>query len=102
MSKRISKHEYSIELCSSPIDYEELTVEIIVNKDPVNNTTNMTYDDGSTVKHSKVDFVALLQIEEGCDNVKIEFHERKSDLHLYLDEFLEAVNRAKKLLLNEK
>ena len=101
MSKKISNHIYSLSV-GSPPDYEEVIVEIWVNIDPAQSEKIEKYGDNGTITYSNDKFISQLQMEDGRDKIKIEFLERTTELGLYLDEFLEAVERGRKLLLNEK
>ena len=64
-------------IIGSPLNYEELVAYIRINKE----------------------VVALVQKEEGVDNMKIEFFDEKIKTEIYLDNFLEALQEAKKELL---
>ena len=69
------KNIYLVE--GSPVDYEELVVYIVVEKK----------------------YVALVQKDEGKDKMIIEFLEDSMNPKIYLDDFIEAVEQAKELLL---
>lgn len=69
------KNIYLVE--GSPVDYEELVIYIVVDKK----------------------YVALLQQDEGKDKMIIEFFEDSMKTKIYLDDFIEAVQQAKDLLL---
>lgn len=64
-------------IIGSPVDYEELTAEIVI--------------DG--------EYVALVQKEEGNDKMIIEFYEKKIITKVYLNEFVAAIDDARLLLL---
>ena len=64
-------------IIGSPIDYEELVVYIEVNNERI----------------------ALLQKEEGENNMKIEFFGEQIKSEIYLDVLLEALSEAKKELM---
>ena len=61
----------------SPVDNEELTAEIVINDE----------------------YIALLQKEEGNDNMIIEFYEKKIKSKIYYNDFIEALRDARELLL---
>ncbi|MES2703862.1 MAG: hypothetical protein V4649_14575 [Bacteroidota bacterium] len=61
----------------SPVDYDQLVVYIVAN--------------GTEI--------ALVQKEEGATKVKIEFFEESVNSNVYLDDFIEVLNHAKKELL---
>ncbi|OFY85112.1 MAG: hypothetical protein A3F72_05040 [Bacteroidetes bacterium RIFCSPLOWO2_12_FULL_35_15] len=68
----------SIELVvGSPVDYKELVVYL-------------RYEE---------QYLALIQKEDGIDNMKIEFFELEKEAKLDLNEFLSAIQEAKKTLL---
>lgn len=69
------KNIYLVE--GSPVDYEELVVYIVVDKK----------------------YVALVQKDEGKDKMIVEFLEDSMKPKIYLDDFIEAVQQAKELLL---
>lgn len=64
-------------IIGSPVDYEELTAEIVINGE----------------------YIAIINQDEGIDKMKIEFFEAPIKTQLYLDEFIEALQAAKKALL---
>lgn len=69
------KNIYLVE--GSPIDYEELVVYVVVDKK----------------------YVALVQQDEGKNKMIIEILEDSIKTKIYLDDFIEAVQQAKELLL---
>ena len=112
MSKKISNHIYSLSV-GSPLDYEEVVVDIYVYIDPSRKIEEIEWSDGRPMPISNDQPVARLQMEEGRDKIKVELerfpeiyprlnYEPVTELHLYLDEFIEALEKGKKLLLNEK
>ena len=60
----------------SPVDYEELTAEIVI--------------DG--------EYVVLVQKEEGNEKMIVEFYEKKIKSKVYLDVLIAALQDAKELL----
>ena len=107
----MSKHKYLLSI-GYPLDLEGVSVDISVDLDPSREMREVEWSDGKPMKIGNSEPIATLEMEEGRDKIQIIFHRSqeihpifntpRSDLHLYLDEFLEAVERAKKLLLNEK
>lgn len=61
----------------SPVDYEELTAYIVINGE----------------------YIALVQKEEGNDKMIVEFFEEPIKTKIYFDDFIEALQEAKTLLL---
>ena len=61
----------------SPVDYEELTAEIVINDE----------------------YIALVQKEEGEDKMIVEFYDKTIKTKIFLDDFTEALIEAKSLLL---
>jgi hypothetical protein len=68
--------KYNI-VIGSPVDYEELTAEIVI--------------DG--------EYIALVQKEEGNDKMIVEFYEKKIKTKIYLNDFMAALDDARTLLL---
>jgi hypothetical protein len=111
MSKKISNHVYTLSI-GYPLDREEATVDISVDIDPSREMREIKWSDGRPIKVSNDELVATLEMEEGSDKIQCILHRfpeispvfntPRSDLHLYLDEFIEALEKGKKLLLNEK
>lgn len=64
-------------IIGSPVDYEELTAEIVINEE----------------------YIAVINQDEGIDKIKIEFFGVPIKTQLYFDEFIEALQAAKKTLL---
>lgn len=64
-------------IIGSPVDYEELTAEIVFNGE----------------------YVALVQKEEGNDKMIVEFYEKKIKSKVYLNDFIAALVDARDLLL---
>ncbi len=67
--------DYEI-VIGSPINYEELTAEIVMNGE----------------------YIALVQKEEGNDKMIIEFYAKKLKTKIYIDNFISALEDAKALL----
>jgi hypothetical protein len=64
-------------IIGSPIDYENLVAYIWINDEQV----------------------ALVQMEEGRDKLKVEFFAEEIKTYIYFDVFMEALNEGKKELL---
>ena len=112
MSKKISDHQYSFSI-GDFLDYEEPIVDIYVNIEPNKLNQVGQSEHGGVITYSNDEPIARLQMEEGRERIKIELerfpeiyprlnYEPVTELHLYLDEFIEALEKGKKLLLNEK
>lgn len=112
MAKKISNHKYSLSF-GYPLDREEATVTVNVDTDPTRKIKEIQWSDGKPMKISNSEHIATLEMEEGRDKIQIVLY-RSTEVHpiferppgeeiyLYLDEFMDALERAKKLLLNEK
>jgi hypothetical protein len=61
----------------SPVDYEELTAEIVINDE----------------------YIALIQKEEGNDKMVVEFYEKGVKTKIYYSDFVAALQEARELLL---
>lgn len=64
-------------IIGSPVDYEELTAEIVIGGE----------------------YIALVQKEEGNDKMIVEFYEKKIITKIYLNDFISALEDARALLL---
>ncbi len=70
------KRPYQI-VVGSPVDYEELTVDIV-------------FDDG---------YAVLVQKEEGNDKMIVEFYGNERNYKIYFDEFIVALQEARSELM---
>jgi hypothetical protein len=61
----------------SPVNYKELTAEIVINGE----------------------YIALIQKEEGEDKLVIEFYEKKIVSKIFVKDFMEALQEARSLLI---
>jgi len=73
------KENYELTI-GSPNEYNDLVVYIWVNDEQI----------------------AIVQQEEGKDKLRIDFFEEPISTKIYLDDFIEALNAAKKEILNCK
>lgn len=64
-------------IIGSPVDYEELTADIVIDKK----------------------YVARVQKEEGNDKMVLEFFEESIKAKIYVDDFAQALQEAKSLLM---
>ena len=69
-------NNYSI-IIGSPVDYEELTADIVINDK----------------------YIARLQMENGKDKMILEFFEETAHQKINLEVFLNAIKEAKELLM---
>lgn len=74
----MEKESYKI-VIGSPVEYEELVAYIVINDD----------------------YVALLNIDKGIDNLKIEFFEEPRLKSVNYDLFLEALEKARSKLVGK-
>ena len=67
--------DYNV-IIGSPVDYEELTADIVINKE----------------------YIVRIQKEEGNDKMMVEFYEEPVKTKIYLTDFIEALQDAQQLL----
>jgi len=67
--------DYNV-IIGSPVDYEELTADIVINKE----------------------YIVRIQKEEGNDKMIVEFYEEPVKTKIYLTDFIEALQDAQQLL----
>ena len=111
MASKISNHKYSLSF-GYPLDRKEATVDISVDLSPERKAKIIECEDGQSIEFSNSEHIVTLEMEEGRDKIQIVIHRflesdpmfttPPPDLHLYLDEFMDVLERAKKLLLGEK
>jgi len=67
--------DYNV-IIGSPVDYEELTADIVINKE----------------------YIVRIQKEEGNGKMIVEFYEEPVKTKIYLTDFIEALQDAQQLL----